>query len=123
MDLTTARRQLAQYVTDRLSLEPDREIFAGDLPLLVPQGIGVVFTTALAAGNDGARLCQAELRGKFNCEALMLERLEMLCAGMPVYGAAGFLSLTQDGAVQLGTVREAGRLKYTFNLRLQAAFL
>lgn len=101
-----AERELVIFLGATLGLEPDREIFAGELPDGVMEGITVDLTGGNPATLTESHEFTCKVSGHYLSRKTCRSHAFGITSKLPVYGKNGLLSVT---------LTENAPLKFTFD--------
>ncbi len=125
MHIIEAEKKLANHLAELLSLEPDRQIFAGNIPEAVPEGISVDFRSGRPATVNRINCYHAEIRGRFRSRSGCRDAVDIIAAELPSFGTAGFVSikLNENTPVNFSDSGLAKSAAFEFELMLEASFV
>ena len=106
MTYLEAERELVQFLGGILDLDPDREIFAGELPGGITDGITVDLTEGKPATLITSNTFTCCVMGNFTSRKTCRSHAYIIASNLPVYGKNGLLSVT---------LSEKSPLKFTFD--------
>ena len=125
MKIAEAEKKLAAFVAETTRLIPDYQVFAGNMPEDLPEGICVNFTRGTPAGLENSGEFTALITGRFNSISLCRTSLNLLISALPAFGINGFLAVkaTENDPVKLLRSAENEAECFTFQLELTVNFI
>ena len=125
MTYLEAEKQLVLFLAGLLGLEPDRNVFAGDLPIGMDEGITVSLVEGLPATqsqvNTFTGLVCGYSRSRRNIRSLAFET----ASALPVFGSHALLSIRMNEKMPLkfAVSGERENVLHSFSLYLTVSFI
>ena len=125
MDIAEAEKKLAVFIAETTRLVPDRQIFAGNMPEDLAEGICVSFTRGTPAGLEDPGRFTAQVSGRFRSLSRCRTLLELLTSALPVFGSGGFLAIRAAENDPVHLIRSGGEDAeyFEFKMELSASFI
>ncbi|MBE6393150.1 MAG: hypothetical protein E7044_03740 [Lentisphaerae bacterium] len=125
MTYLEAERKLVIFLGEILDSEPDRGIFAGELPDGVTEGVTVDLTEGRPATLTDSNAFSCCIAGHFSSRKICRSQAFAITSKLPVYGKNGLLSVNLSENIPLKFTFDDkfdGKI-HTFTLALDITFI
>ncbi len=123
MELLQARRAVMALLEEKLHLSENRTLFAGAIPVGIPEGIAFRISGIRAWHPAQAVECEAEIHGIYADETCLHTQLAILRELFACKGESGLLSWQLAGTVKLEFLPGENQDRYSFTLPLVLSFV
>ena len=125
MNYLEAEKKLVQFLAGLLHLEPDQEIFAGNLPDGIPTGVTIDLESGIPAGVGQVNTFSVCVCGCFHSRTLCREKAFSITSALPVFGQSDLLSIrtAPDQPLVFSGNTPEGKSIYSFQLKLILTFI
>ena len=125
MTYLEAEKELVVFLGEILELEPDREIFAGELPDGVTEGITVDLTEGTPATLMEANAFTCCIAGYSSSRKTCRNQAFAVTSKLPVYGKNGLLSvnLSENAPLKFAFDDKIDGKIHSFTLELNITFI
>ena len=125
MTYLEAEKELVVFLGGILELEPDREIFAGELPDGVTEGVTVDLTDGFPATLTEVNAFSCSIVGYSSLRKTCRSQALAITSKLPVYGKNGLLSVTlaENAPLKFTFDDKTDGKIHTFTLKLDITFI
>ena len=125
MTYLEVEKQLVLFLAELLELEPDKTVFAGELPIGIDEGMTISLQEGQPATHSQTNIFTASICSFSYCRRSIRQQAFTIASALPVFGKSGLLSVCMHETTPLkfSVSGEKEGALHSFSLSLTVKFI